>query len=119
MDKDKILKGKNPKEIKKEFDKSFKDLFNDKLEIDPIKAFNLISGIVKLIPNHEKQHFARNIINEIVIWCSNNGYDAIGILEFSKDDLIKNFNEICDECDGCDDVDNDEDVIENEESEKT
>jgi hypothetical protein len=113
MDKDKILKGKSPKEIKKEFDKLFKNLFNDKLEMDSVKAFNLISGIVKLIPNFEKQDFARNIINEIVIWCSNNGYDAIGILEFSKTDLIKNFNEICDDCDGCDIEDDEEGDTEN------
>ena len=92
-----ILKPKTSEEIKKDFDTFFKELFGESAELNLSKAFDLISGIIKLVPDIEKQNFARAIINEIAIWSSNNGYDALGILEFSKDDLMRNFKELEDE----------------------
>ena len=85
------LKGKSKAEIKKEFKTFYDKLFDAKGNIDKENAFMLIMNLIKLIPDIDKQDFAKTIIFDIALWCSNNKYDAIGIIDISRDDLYHSF----------------------------
>lgn len=91
---EKELKPKSLEEIKKEFDNKFNDLFYSNGVINTEEAFNLISSINKLIPQEEKINFTRSIVSEILIWGTDNAYEALGVLDLTKHDLIVLFNEI-------------------------
>jgi len=92
MDKTDILKAKTLKEIKEEFDKLFDKLFFDNRTLNQEVAQNLISSIIKLVPSVDKYDFARFMIIENAIWCTDNQYEAIGMLEFCKNDILTVIN---------------------------
>jgi len=93
MDESIVLKPKSLKEIKSDFRKILKKLFLENGIVDQQFAFNLISNIVKLVPDEDKQQFARDVVFETIVISSNNEYDAIGILEFAKSDLMSAYKE--------------------------
>lgn len=52
--------------------------------IDENALNEFIVNIIRLMPEENHSVFAENLILEIVIWCSYNGYEALGILEAAK-----------------------------------
>jgi hypothetical protein len=52
--------------------------------IDENALSEFIINIIQLMPKENHSVFAENLILEIIIWCSYNGYEALGILEAAK-----------------------------------
>ncbi len=93
METNEILKGKEQKLIKKDFNKLIKRMISEDGTIDTNIASDIINSITKLVLDIEKARFARWMIIEITAECTDGGLEALGLLDICKDDLIKIIND--------------------------
>ena len=57
--------------------------------IDTEALVNFIINAIKLIPDEEKLNFLGFLIVEEIIWSTDNIYESLGVLEFSKASYLK------------------------------
>ena len=89
METNEILKGKEQKLIKNDFNKLIKRMISEDGTFDESIALDTIKNITKLVPETDKIPFARWIIAEIVAECACNGLEMLGLLDLCKNDLIE------------------------------